>query len=170
MSESAPEAHRSYAPIAVGVSVVTVSDSRTAETDTSGDLIASRVLGAGHKVMDRAIVPDDPCRIRECVLRSIARADIDAVVLTGGTGVSPRDSTIECIEPLLQKVLVGFGELFRALSYQEVGAAAMLSRAVAGTAERTAIFAIPGSSGAVRLALDSLILPELPHLIGQLRR
>jgi molybdopterin adenylyltransferase len=170
VSETAPESHRSYAPICVGVSVVTVSDSRTPETDTSGDLIASRVLGAGHKVMARTIVPDDPCRIRECVLRGIALADVDAVVLTGGTGVSPRDSTIECIEPLLGKVLVGFGELFRSLSFTEIGAAAMLSRAIAGTADRTAIFAIPGSSGAVRLALDRLILPELPHLIGQLRR
>ena len=170
MSHSAPESHRSYAPLCVGVAVVTVSDSRTPETDTSGDLIASRILGAGHKVMARAIVPDDPCQIRERVLHAVASQDIDAVVLTGGTGVSPRDSTIECVEPLLQKVLVGFGELFRALSFEEIGAAAMLSRAVAGTAERTAIFAIPGSSGAVRLALDRLIVPELAHLIGQLRR
>ncbi len=166
----APAQHRAYAPRSVGCLVLTVSDTRTPEDDTSGKAIAEKLGGAGHVVVERRIVRDDPDAIRAAVLHGIALPAVDVVIATGGTGVSPRDSTPEIVEPLLEKVLHGFGELFRALSFQEIGAAAMLSRALAGTAGRTAIFVTPGSSGAVRLALDRLILPELAHLVGQLKR
>ena len=118
----------------------------------------------------RQIVKDEPAEIRQLLTDAIARSEIDAVLVTGGTGVSPRDGTVETIEPLLDKRLDGFGEIFRALSFEEIGAAAMLSRALAGSAGRTAVFVMPGSSNAVRLALERLILPELAHLVGQLRR
>ena len=167
---SAPDQHRHYAPDSLSALVLTVSDSRTPETDTSGQLICRALQAAGHKVAERAIVRDDPDQIRRALLRALARADIDVVIVSGGTGVSPRDSTVETIEPLLQKLLPGFGELFRARSFEEIGPAAFLSRALAGSSGRTAVFVIPGSSGAARTALDTLILPELPHLIGQLRR
>jgi len=167
---SAPDQHRSYAPDSVCCQVLTVSDSRTPQDDRSGDLIQQLLSGAGHSIAGRAIVPDDPGAVSERVLAAIARPDVDAVLLTGGTGIAPRDSTVEAVEPLLDRRLDGFGELFRALSFQEIGAAAMLSRALAGTAGRTAIFLMPGSTAAVRLAVERLILPELAHLIGQLRR
>ncbi|MFQ5697958.1 MAG: molybdenum cofactor biosynthesis protein B [Myxococcota bacterium] len=150
--------------------ILTVSDSRDLEHDRSGGAIEEALAGAGHQVVERGIVRDEPGAIRQAVLKAIARADVDAAIVTGGTGVSPRDSTPEAIEPLLERRLDGFGELFRSLSFQEIGAAAMLSRALAGTARRTAVFVLPGSVAAVRLGLERLILPELGHLIGQLRR
>ncbi len=165
-----PEQHRSYAPKSVRCVVLTVSDSRTSETDTAGDLIEERLRSAGHEIAGRAIVRDDPPPIRDAVLRAIERADVDAAILSGGTGISPRDSTPDVVEPLLDKVLSGFGELFRSLSYEEVGAAALLSRALAGTSGRTVVYVMPGSRGAVRLAMDRLVLPELGHVVGQLRR
>jgi len=166
----APSQHRSYAPKSVACMVVTVSDSRTLDTDTSGKSIQELLESRGHSVAERCIVPDEPDRVRGAVLRAIARSDVDVAIVTGGTGVSPRDSTPDTVEPLLDRCLDGFGELFRALSFEEIGAAALLSRALAGTAERTAVFVTPGSSGAVRLAMERLILPELGHLVGQLRR
>jgi molybdenum cofactor biosynthesis protein B len=166
----APSQHRSYAPERVTCMVLTVSDSRSVETDTSGKAIEASLEEAGHTVAERCIVPDEPDRIRAAVLRAIAHSEVDVAIVTGGTGVSARDSTPDTVEPLLERRLDGFGELFRALSFEEIGAAALLSRAVAGTADRTAVFVTPGSSGAVRLAMDRLILPELGHLVGQLRR
>lgn len=166
----APQQHRSYAPDSVACVVLTVSDSRTVEDDTSGGLLSDGLAAAGHKLADRAIVPDEPAEIRAAVQTAIARPDVDAILVSGGTGVAARDSTVETVEPLLQKVLPGFGELFRALSFEEIGPAAMLSRALAGSAGRTAVFVLPGSSGAARLALERLILPELAHMVGQLRR
>jgi molybdenum cofactor biosynthesis protein B len=165
-----PAQHRAYAPSSLGCSVLTVSDTRTAADDSSGDLIQSLLLGAGHKVLERAIVRDEREAIARAARAAIARADIDALLVSGGTGVAPRDCTIEALQPLLYKQLDGFGELFRMLSFEQIGPAAMLSRALAGSADRTAVFALPGSSGAVRLALERLILPELPHRVGQLRR
>jgi len=170
MSAEAPVSHRAYAPDKLACALLTVSDSRTTADDRSGDLMQEQLEVAGHRIVDRALVPDEPGQIRLWVLARIARVDVDAILVSGGTGVAPRDRTVETIEPLLSKVLPGFGELFRMLSFEEIGAAAMLSRAIAGTADRTAIFALPGSSAAVRLALERLILPELPHLVGQLRR
>jgi molybdenum cofactor biosynthesis protein B len=168
--ESAPAEHRAYAPESICALVLTVSDSRDAESDSSGQLIQQSLEAAGHHVAGRVIVPDEAPAIREQVLRAIARPDVDALLLSGGTGVAPRDTTVETVRPLLDKELPGFGELFRALSFEEIGAASMLSRALAGSAGRTAVFCLPGSTGAVRTALDRLILPELAHFVGQLRR
>jgi molybdenum cofactor biosynthesis protein B len=150
--------------------VVTVSDSRTRETDDSGKLIAEKLGGAGHVVAEHCVVPDVSDALRDALLRAIARPDVDVALVTGGTGVSARDGTPELVEPLLERKLEGFGELFRMLSFQEIGPAAMLSRALAGSAGRTAVFVMPGSQAAVRLAMERLILPELAHLVGQLRR
>jgi molybdenum cofactor biosynthesis protein B len=166
----APSQHRAYAPKSIACAVLTVSDSRTIADDTSGKLIAELLAASGHGARERQIVPDDADAIRLAVLRVLARADIAALIATGGTGVSPRDVTPDTLEPLFEKRLLGFGELFRMLSYQEIGAAAVLSRATAGTASGKVIYVLPGSSGAVRLAMEKLILPELAHIVGQLRR
>jgi molybdenum cofactor biosynthesis protein B len=169
-ASDAPDQHRSYAPDHASCVIVTVSDSRTLADDTSGDLIRDHLGDAGHHVVDRAIVPDDASEIRRAVLRGIERPDVDAVLVTGGTGTSPRDVTPEAVAPLFEKTLHGFGELFRMLSFEEIGAAAILSRAVAGTAGTTIVYVMPGSRAAVRLALTRLILPDLTHALGQLRR
>ena len=166
----APHQHRAYAPRSVACAVLTVSDSRTLEDDTSGDLIREELEKAGHAVVERSIVPDEAEQVRRAVLRGIERADVDAVLVTGGTGISPRDVTPEAVGPLLDKRLDGFGELFRMLSFEQIGAAAVLSRALAGTAGRTIVYVMPGSRGAVSLALERLIVPELAHAVGQLRR
>lgn len=170
MPEDAPHAHRSYAPKVVRCFVLTVSDRRGAEDDASGDAIAERMEAAGHRVTGRRLVPDEVPAIRAAVTAALADEEVDAVLVTGGTGAAPRDRTPEAVEPLLDRRLEGFGELFRMLSYQEIGAAAMLSRATAGTAGRRAVFLLPGSVAAVRLAVERLVVPELPHLLGQLRR
>jgi molybdenum cofactor biosynthesis protein B len=170
-AEEAPHVeHKRQSPRVVSCVVLTVSDSRTPETDASGRLIEERLLGAGHKVLERRIVPDEPEAVRTFLRGAIERGEVDAAIVTGGSGVAPRDKTPEAVEPLLDRTLPGFGELFRVLSYEEVGAAAMLSRAVAGTAGRTVLFVLPGSRKAVELAMDRLILPELPHIVGQLSR
>ena len=170
VTADAPSQHRAYAPKSIACAVLTVSDSRTLAEDTSGKLIALLLEASGHKARAHQIVPDDVDAIRFAVLRVLARADVDAVIATGGTGVSPRDVTPDTLEPLFEKRLVGFGELFRMLSFQEIGAAAVLSRATAGTVEGKVIYVMPGSSGAVRLGMEKLILPELAHIVGQLRR
>ena len=170
MSADAPAQHRAYAPKAVGCAVLTVSDSRTVADDKSGQLIRSLLEAAGHRTAEHAIVRDDAEAIRFAVLRALARDDVDAVIATGGTGVSPRDVTPDTVEPLLEKRLAGFGELFRALSYPEIGAAAILSRALAGTAGGKVVYVMPGSTGAVRRGMEKLVLPELAHVVGQLRR
>jgi molybdenum cofactor biosynthesis protein B len=170
VSGDAPSAHRAYAPAAVGCAVLTVSDSRTLEDDTSGQLIRELLAARGHRTVEHAIVRDDLDAIRLAVLRALARDDVDAVIATGGTGVSPRDVTPEAVAPLLEKPLAGFGEIFRALSFQEIGSAALLSRALAGTSGGKVIYVLPGSSGAVRLGMERLIGPELAHVVGQLRR
>lgn len=162
--------HRSGAPASVGVFVLTVSDTRTEATDTGGGAIRELLTKAGHTVAGYRILPDEPAQVRAVVTLAIADTDVQVVITTGGTGVTARDSTYEAVAALLEKRLDGFGELFRALSYQEIGAAAMLSRAVAGTVGRKAVFALPGSENAVRLAMTELILPELGHLAQQLSR
>ncbi len=162
--------HQRYAPRELGFAVVTVSDSRTAETDTGGELARRLITEAGQRVVRFAIVRDDIGQIRAAVGEALGDGEIDVVVTTGGTGVSPRDVTIAALAPLLTAEVPGFGELFRMLSYREVGAAAMLSRATAGLAGRKAIFALPGSPKAVELALRELVLKEAGHLLGQARR
>jgi len=162
--------HRRDAPAAISVHIVTVSDTRTLETDTSGRLIASLLGEGGHRVAGRTLLKDEPDDVRRTIIALVDDAAIDVVITTGGTGITSRDSTFEAIDALLEKRLAGFGELFRMLSYQEIGAAAMLSRAIAGLTGRTVILVLPGSEHAVKLALEKLVLPELGHLVREARR
>jgi molybdenum cofactor biosynthesis protein B len=162
------EMHRKQAQAPVACAVVTVSDTRTEANDTSGQLLCDLLARAGHPVAAYTIVKDDPDAIRRLLEEYAARPGIQAVLLSGGTGISRRDSTYEAVVSLLEKKLDGFGELFRMLSWQEVGAAAMLSRAVAGTYRDLVVFAMPGSPQAVRLAMEKLILPELAHVVWEL--
>lgn len=165
------EQHRRWAEgQTAGCAVLTISDSRTRETDRGGRTIIDGLEAAGQRVAAYEIVPDEPERIDSWLEMWIADSGIDAVFTTGGTGMSRRDTTIEVVERRLDKPLTGFGELFRMLSFEEIGAAAMLSRAVAGLAGGTFIFSMPGSPNAVRLAMDRLILPELEHLLWERRR
>ncbi len=149
--------------------VLTVSDSRDAGNDRSGDLIVERIEAAGHQVVERDLCSDDIDAIQGIVKNWIASDQVDVVITTGGTGIAKRDVTPEALEPLFDRELPGFGELFRMLSFEQVGAAAMLSRATAGVSRRTPCFALPGSPQAATLAMDQLIVPELGHLVGLLR-
>jgi molybdopterin adenylyltransferase len=163
-------AHRKEAPASVAVHVITVSDTRTVETDTSGHAIADLLERAGHRIHGRQILKDEPDQVAAAVARAVADPQVDAVITTGGTGITSRDSTFEAIDGLLEKRLAGFGELFRMLSYQEIGAAAMLTRATAGLTGGTIVIALPGSEHAVRLGMERLVLPELGHLVREARR
>ena len=160
--------HRETSPGSVRCFVLTISDTRTEADDTSGAAIAEALVAAGHVVTGRKILRDDPGPVAEAVRRATVTAD--AVITTGGTGITSRDSTYEAIAGLFDKTLDGFGEIFRMLSYQDIGAAAMLSRACAGTIRKTAVFALPGSEKAVRLAMEKLIIPELGHVVRELKR
>ncbi len=162
--------HKAQAPAAVACHVLTVSDTRTPDTDTSGRAIRALLEGAGHVVSGAAVVPDDPQQVTAAVRAQLEDARTQVIITTGGTGITSRDGTVEAVDRLLEKRLDGFGELFRMLSFEEIGAAAMLSRAIAGTASRRAIFVLPGSENAVRLAMTRLILPELGHVVQQLQR
>lgn len=150
--------------------VLTVSDSRTHRTDGGGPIIVRRLQASGHRVVARGLVPDDADRIESALASWLEDHEPDLVITTGGTGISSRDTTIEVVERLLDKRLDGFGELFRVLSWQHVGPAAMLSRAVGGLVGETVLFALPGSPQAVRLAMDKLIMPELDHLLWERSR
>lgn len=166
---SSVEEHRSGAPESVACYVITVSDTRNVDTDTGGPLIKNLLEAAGYTVIGRSIVKDDYDDIRELVYQSSVNPGIEAVLLTGGTGISPRDTTYEAVASLLDKSLPGFGEIFRLLSFQEdIGSAAMLSRAIAGTIGSTAVFSMPGSTGAIKLAMERLILPELRHVMREI--
>ncbi len=160
-------AHRQNAAAPVPTAVITVSDTRTLETDTGGALVAELLQTAGHPVAWRRVVRDEQAAIASAVTDALSDDGVRAVVVTGGTGVAPRDVTPESVEPLLERMVPGFGELFRALSFQEIGSAALLSRALAGLARGRVVFVLPGSRGAVRLALERLILPELGHLAAE---
>ena len=162
--------HKAQAPASIRCFVLTVSDTRTEASDTSGAAIAALLTAAGHVVTGRRLVKDEPAQVAAVVREQVARDDVQVVITTGGTGISARDTTYEAIQGLLDKRLDGFGELFRVLSYQDIGPAAMLSRACAGTAGRTVVVALPGSQGAVRLALEKLLLPELGHLVQQVTK
>jgi molybdenum cofactor biosynthesis protein B len=171
VSEPKPSAHhhhhRQSAFTEVPTAVVTVSDTRTPETDSGGDSVAELLAGAGHPVVSREIVPDAAEQIAAATRACLARDDVRAVILTGGTGVAPRDVTPEAVEPLLERVVPGFGELFRTLSYEDIGSAALLSRALAGLVGGKLVFVLPGSRGAVKLAMERLILPEIGHLAAE---
>lgn len=160
-------AHRRAAPASVMTAVVTVSDTRTLEDDTGGAQVAELLEQAGHPLADRRIVPDEPDAIAAALGDLVGEDKVRAIIFTGGTGVAPRDVTPDTIEPLLDRVVPGFGEIFRTLSYQDIGSAALLSRALAGLKSGRVVFVIPGSRGAVCLAMEKLILPELGHLAGE---
>lgn len=152
------------------VAVITVSDTRTEETDTSGALMKQLFADAGYPVEHYEIVKDDPEPLRALVHRLAASGRFGAVLTNGGTGISPRDGTYEAVHSLLEKEMPGFGELFRMLSWQEVGPAAMLSRATAGLCHGTFVFCMPGSRNAVSVAMEKLIVPELAHLVWEAKR
>jgi len=158
--------HPDNLAITVACAVITVSDTRTIDTDRSGQLIQQALKQVGHTVAHYAIVLDEPEQIRAQLANL---ADVDAVILSGGTGIAPRDTTYDAIEQLLEKTLPGFGEIFRSLSYAEIGSRAIASRAIAGVYSGKLIFSLPGSSNAVKLAIEQLILPELVHLVTQLK-
>jgi len=162
--------HKSHAPTAVSCFVLTVSDTRTEANDTGGQAIRELLQSGGHTVTGHAIVRDDPDAVTSTVTGRLADARTQVIVTTGGTGITSRDGTFEAIDRLFDKRLTGFGELFRMLSYEQIGPAAMMSRAIAGTAQGKAIFVLPGSPDAVRLAMTKLILPELGHVVQQLSR
>ncbi|MCS6858752.1 MAG: MogA/MoaB family molybdenum cofactor biosynthesis protein [Abditibacteriales bacterium] len=170
MPETPPEQHRQSAPKSVRCAVLTMSDSRTEETDDSGQLIKALLTDAGHEIVGYRIVKDDKRAIKGALKAFAQRDDVDAILTNGGTGIAMRDSTYEVVEDFLDKRIDGFGELFRALSYQEIGAAAMLSRAIAGVGKGKVIISMPGSPGGVRLAMEKLVLPELGHIVGLVQR
>jgi molybdenum cofactor biosynthesis protein B len=161
--------HKRASPTTVRCGVLTVSDSREARTDLSGAEIRRLLTNAGHSVLRTDIVPDEPDRIADVVKSWAGSGEIQVILVNGGTGLAPRDRTYEALEPLLDRRIDGFGELFRFLSFGEIGPAAMLSRAVAGVVGATVLFALPGSTAGCRLALERLILPELGHIVHLIR-
>jgi len=162
--------HRAQSQRQVTCFVLTVSDTRTLATETSGRAIADLLVAAGHVVAGRTVVRDEPTEVARVVGEQLARDGVQAIITTGGTGIARRDSTYEAVTALFDKRLDGFGELFRVLSFHEIGAAAMLSRATAGVAAGRAVFVLPGSEAAVRLAMERLILPELGHVVRELTK
>jgi len=169
MSQSVAE-HREQAPDSVGCVVITVSDTRTIETDRSGAIMRERLEAAGHTIVGYEIVQDEPDQINRVLDQYTALAECQAILFNGGTGIARRDTTYDVISGRLEKALPGFGEIFRMLSYEEIGAAAMLSRAMAGVLNGRVIFSTPGSSNAVALAMDRLIAGELAHLVYELTK
>lgn len=160
--------HKVKAPSTIGCMVVTISDTRTKETDESGRLIKKLLREHGHTIIADHLVKNEPARIKELI--KTVQNGVQAIILTGGTGLSKRDNTYDAVVGLFEKRLDGFGELFRTLSYQEIGSPAMLSRATAGIYRGKVIFSLPGSEAAVRLAMEKLILPELGHILHELNR
>lgn len=169
MASDSTSQHRRAAPKRLVFATLTISDTRTLETDTSGKAIVAKMTESGHQLFAHQIVPDEPSEICGTLGRLCAHDSLDVVVATGGTGISPRDQTPEAVRPLLDVELPGFGELFRMLSYEEIGPASMLSRALAGRIGRVLVFCLPGSQNAVNLALDKLIVPEIGHLVHHSR-
>ena len=169
-SQPSHQAHRQQAKVQIACGVITVSDTRTEDTDKSGQLIQELLRGAGHATQAYHIIKDEPSQIRPLVERLLARDDVEALIVNGGTGVARRDVTFDVLSAMVEKPLPGFGELFRALSYAEIGSAALLSRAMAGAIGDKVVFSMPGSSGAVRLAMEKLVLPEMAHIVYELRK
>jgi molybdopterin adenylyltransferase len=162
--------HRAAASGSLNLAVLTVSDTRTLENDTSGALIVALATEAGHCVLSREIVPDEPLPMTALLRSWHGRDDLHAVLVTGGTGISPRDQTFETVSALLTKPLPGYGELFRMLSFAEIGPACVLSRALGGLIGKLVILVMPGSRAAVELAMRNIILPELPHIVHEARK
>lgn len=161
--------HRAKGPAKLKVAILTLSDTRTEATDESGRILREAFLAAGHEVVAQRILKDDPDPVRAQIVAWADEGTVDVVVTTGGTGIAPRDHAYEVVSGLLDKTLDGFGELFRRLSWDEVGTAAMLSRAIGGVRGKTAVFALPGSAKAVRLAVEKILVPEVGHVVGLLR-
>lgn len=170
MPASSDAQHKAQAPTSVRCFVITVSDTRTDATDTSGHAIEDLLIAAGHSVSGRIIVRDDAELVRDTIVRQLAQQDVQAIITTGGTGITSRDSTFEAVTTMLQKRLDGFGELFRMLSYEQIGSAAMMSRACAGLVAGRIVISLPGSEAAVRLAMERLVIPELGHMVQQASR
>jgi molybdenum cofactor biosynthesis protein B len=162
--------HKATSPKSVGCYVVTVSDTRTEDTDTGGRAIVELLTAAGHRIIGRALVRDDPEQLRDAIGRQLANPDVQVIITTGGTGITSRDCTFEAVNSLLWKRLDGFGELFRMLSYEQIGSSAMMSRALAGIVAGRILVSLPGSEAGVRLALEKLLIPELGHLVREAAR
>lgn len=162
--------HKALSPAVAHCYILTISDTRTEATDSSGRTIFDLLFAGGHQVTGRKIVRDEPDEVRKAITEQLDKPDVQVILTTGGTGITSRDTTYEAILSLLDKKLDGFGELFRSISYQEIGSAAMLSRAVGGLARGKVILSMPGSENAVRLAMTKLILPELGHLVREASR
>ena len=162
--------HKATAPASARCYVLTISDTRSEATDTSGTAISDLLRADGHQVTGRYLIRDEPAEVRATIERQLANPDVQVIITTGGTGLSTRDSTHEAIQGLLEKRLEGFGELFRMLSYHEIGSAAIMSRACAGTSRGKVVVSLPGSENAVRLAMTKLILPELGHMVREVSR
>ncbi len=163
-----PGPHPDSGDRTVRCAVLTLSDTRTPETDRSGQLIQQLLAESGHRVAGYQIIKDEPSEVVSAIATLRMNPDLDVLLLNGGTGIAPRDTTYDAIVPLFEKTLPGFGELFRMLSYAEIGSRALASRAIAGTIGHLVVFSMPGSSNAVRLAMEKLILPEMAHLVKQL--
>ena len=163
------EEHKARGKRSIQCFVVTVSDTRDETTDESGQLIRSLLIDENHGLAGYRIVKDEPAEIEALLREALANEQVEGVIVNGGTGISPRDGTYEVIAGLLDKRLDGFGEIFRYLSYQDIGSAAIMSRALAGSAQGKVLISLPGSKGAVRLAMEKLILPELRHMVSQLQ-
>jgi len=170
MSSQTVHEHKSQAPSSIGCVVITCSDTRKTETDTSGYRIMHMLKDAGHSVVAYHLVKDEPAKIKAKIKAAVADKKVQAVIINGGTGISRRDSTFEAVDAMLEKRLDGFGEVFRYLTYQEIGSSAIMSRATAGIIKGRVLFSTPGSENAVRLAMEKLILPELGHLVKELSK
>lgn len=162
--------HKAHAPRSIGCMIITCSDTRTADTDNSGQLIQKLLKDQGHTVVGYHLVKDDPAQIQLWIARTVTNEAVQALIINGGTGVSRRDTTFEAVDAMLEKRLPGFGELFRLLTYQEIGSPAIMSRATAGVIKGRVLFSVPGSENAVRMAMEKLILPELGHVVQQLAK
>lgn len=170
VSAPTPHEHKSHAPKLIGCMVITCSDTRTPDTDTSGQLIQKLLKEQGHRVIAYHLVKDEPSKIKAKVKAALTDKKIQAIIINGGTGISKRDSTFEAVDAMLEKRLVGFGEIFRYLTYQDIGSPAIMSRATAGIIKGRVLFSTPGSENAVRLAMEKLILRELGHLVKELSK
>lgn len=162
--------HKSHVPGPIGCVVITCSDSRTPDTDASGYRIIHMLKDAGYRVVAYHLVRDSPAKIKAAIRSAVSNKKVHAVIINGGTGISRRDSTFEAVDGMLEKRLDGFGEVFRYLTYQEIGSPAIMSRATAGIVKGRVLFSTPGSENAVRLAMEKLILPELGHLVKELTK
>ena len=170
MADATHHEHKSHAPKSIGCMVITCSDTRTPDTDTSGQAIHKLLRQFGHEVVSYHLVKDEPAQIMDRIKEGLANDAVQAIIINGGTGISKRDSTFEAVDAMLEKRLVGFGEIFRYLTYLDIGSPAIMSRATAGIIKGRILFSTPGSENAVRMAMEKLILPELGHLVKELSK